>query len=186
VADEAKGQTKEPPVPIPGYGRLLIGAYLIGLLGLAFYAVVALWPNSCGDAVPSFLIWSFPRDCEQGWLLLVFAAGMLGGLLHALRSFYWYVGNRELVRSWAAMYLFLPFVGGTLGVVFYIVIRGGLFSGAMDGDGMNPIGFAAVAGLVGLFSEQAVLKLKDVANTLFKKPSPGEDDAEKKDSGASA
>ena len=32
-----------------------------------------------------------------------------------------------------------------------------------------------MAGLIGLFSEQAVLKLKEVAETLLSKPSPGAD-----------
>src|SRR6202035_4995943 len=30
--------------------------------------------------------------------------GALGGVLHALRSLYWYVGNRNLKRSWLLMY----------------------------------------------------------------------------------
>ena len=61
------------------------------------------------------------------------------------------------------------------------MIRGGLFSGATIGDGVNSLGFAAVGALVGLFSEQAILKLKDVANTLFKKPEPGKNETQKPD-----
>ena len=38
----------------------------------------------------------------------------------------------------------------------------------------SPFGFAALAGLVGMFSEQAVLKLKEIAETLLAKPTPGE------------
>lgn len=181
MTDETSTPASDGSELISGWGRFLIGLYLVALLGLALYALVALWPNPCGTAVPSFFVWTFPGDCEPAMVLYVFAAGALGGLLHALRSFYWYVGNRELVRSWAALYLFLPFVGGTLSVVFYVVIRGGLFSGATIGDGVNSLGFAAVGALVGLFSEQAILKLKDVANTLFKKPKPGEDETTKPD-----
>jgi hypothetical protein len=51
---------------------------------------------------------------------------------------------------------------------------------------VNPIGFAAVSGLVGMFSEQAIRKLKDVAETLFAKLEPGKDSITKDESGKPA
>ena len=48
-------------------------------------------------------------------------------------------------------------------------------------ESMNPIGFTAVGVLVGMFSQQAILKLKEVAETLFSKPEKGEDDIAPKD-----
>ena len=39
----------------------------------------------------------------------------------------------------------------------------------------NPFGFIALSALVGLFSVQAILKLKDVADTLLTKAPAGED-----------
>ena len=106
-------------------------------------------------------------------IFIVAMAGALGGLAHALRSLYWYIGDRELVFSWLAMYILLPFVGTTLGLVFYFVIRGGFFSPTATIEQTSPFGFAALAGLVGMFSEQAVLKLKEVAETLLSKPQQG-------------
>jgi hypothetical protein len=159
-------------------GLLLLGAYLVLLTGLALYAIVALWPRPCPEgtvALGRFLFWTFPRGCEVALILLVFSTGVLGGLIHALRSLYWYVGHRNLKTSWLAMYLLLPLVSGSLGVVFYIVIRGGLFSPDLGSDAMNPIGFAAVSAIVGLFSEQAVRKLKQVAGTLFAEAEQGRD-----------
>jgi hypothetical protein len=94
-------------------------------------------------------------------------------LIHDIRSVYWYVGNRHLVKSWLAMYLLLPFAGATLALVFYLVVRGGFFSPHSSVDQTSPFGFAALAVLVGLFSPQAVLKLKDVAETLLSRPQPG-------------
>jgi hypothetical protein len=179
----------------PGSGRvpwpwaLPIGVYLVGLAGLALYAIVALWPNAGASGAeapgPTFLVWPFTRGSEQAVLLLVFFAGVLGALIHALRSFYWYVGHRKLIASWVAMYLLLPLVGGALGFLFYLVFRGGLLQGTATGD-VNPIGFAAVSGLVGMFSEQAIRKLKDVAETLFAKLEPGKDSITKDESGKPA
>jgi hypothetical protein len=112
---------------------------------------------------------------EQRLLILVIAAGALGSLVHALRSAYWYVGNRNLVRSWIPKYLLLPFCGATLAVLFYLIVRGGFFSPRASLPQTSPFGFCALACLVGLFSEQAVLKLKQLAETLFMTTEQGKD-----------
>jgi hypothetical protein len=114
---------------------------------------------------------------ETRLLLLVILAGALGSLMHALRSLYWYTGNREMVPSWAAQYLLLPFTGSILAVIFYFVVRGGFFSPQASFENTSPFGFAALSALVGLFSPQATLKLKEVAETIFTKPGPGKDTA---------
>jgi len=162
------------------WGKLLVGIYLIALLVLALFAIIALWPRET-DVTRTVIGLTIHGDSEASWMLLVFASGVLGGLIHAMRSFYWYVGHQKLVKSWVAMYLILPLLGGALSMVFYIMIRGGLLAGQLGGgsitDSMSPIGFTSVGVLVGLFSEQAILKLKDVADTLFSKPEPGDDSA---------
>ena len=38
---------------------------------------------------------------------------------------------------------------------------------------LSPFGFAATSALVGLFAEQASLKLKQLAETIFLKPAAG-------------
>jgi hypothetical protein len=117
--------------------------------------------------------WQFKIWDEVRLLLIVILAGALGSLIHAVRSVYWYVGNRELVWSWLAKYVVLPFLGAALAVVFYFVIRGGFFSPQAGFEQTSPFGFAALAAMVGMFSEQAVLKLKEVAETVLAKPLPG-------------
>jgi hypothetical protein len=120
-----------------------------------------------------FFGWQFKLWDEQRLLLLVLFAGALGSILHDLRSVYWYVGNRKLVRSWMAMFLVLPFTGATLALIFYLVVRGGFFSPQSSFKETSPFGFAAFAALIGMFSPQAVLKLKEVAETLLTKPGAG-------------
>lgn len=115
-----------------------------------------------------FEIWD-----EVRLLWIVILAGALGSLIHAVRSVYWYVGNRDLVWSWIGKYLLMPFSGSALAVVFYFVVRGGFFSPQAGFANTSPFGFAAMAALVGLFSEPAVLKLKQIAETVFSKPEPG-------------
>ena len=119
-----------------------------------------------------FLLWD-----EQRLLMLVLLGGALGGLLHVLRSFGWYVGNRELVMSWLPRYVLLITTGAGLAFVFYVVVRGGFFSPGTSFENTSPFGFIAFATLVGLFSEQAILKLKEISETLLSKPAKGSDAA---------
>ncbi len=121
----------------------------------------------------TFFGWQFKVWDEQRLLLLVLLSGALGSILHDLRSVYWYVGNRSLVKSWLAMFIVLPFAGATLALIFYLVVRGGFFSPQSSFKETSPFGFAAFAALIGMFSPQAVLKLKEVAETLLTKPGAG-------------
>jgi hypothetical protein len=75
----------------------------------------------------------------------------------------------------------LPVVGALGGTVFYLVLRAGLFSPSESADQASPFGFAAVAVLAGLFSEQAMNKLRDVAENVFTKSAPGADHFEPAD-----
>jgi hypothetical protein len=119
------------------------------------------------------LWWQFDIGDEQRLLLLVLLGGALGTLVHSLRSVYWYIGNRNLVKSWMAMYFMLPFAGAALAMVFYLVVRGGFFSPQSSFQQTSPFGFAAFAALIGMFSSQAVLKLKDVAEVMLSKAGGG-------------
>jgi hypothetical protein len=121
------------------------------------------------------LNWPERLDDEARLLLLVVCTGSLGSLVHGLRSIYWYLGNRELVWSWVPKYLIQPFGAAVLAVIFYLVIRGGFFSAESNPQHTSPFGFMALSAMVGMFSEQAVLKLKEIAETVLSKPPAGKD-----------
>jgi hypothetical protein len=114
-----------------------------------------------------------PAPTDSTLVLMVVLAGALGGLVHALRSFFWYVGQRELVWNWAPMYVLLPFSSAALGFVFYLVIRAGLYQ-PTGGTSYLLIGLAA---LVGMFSAQAAEKLKAIAEGIFSQAPQGRDSA---------
>lgn len=105
-------------------------------------------------------------------VLLVMASGMLGSLVHSMRSLIWYVGNRYLFKSWALQYLLQPIVGALMALLFYVIVRGGLFTWN-SGNAVNGFGFAAIAAVIGMFSPQAAIKLKQIAETLFTPPAGG-------------
>ncbi len=110
---------------------------------------------------------------QQRMLVIVLLAGALGGIIHALRSFFWYVGHRALKWSWLPLYLLVPLVGALLALVFYIVLIAGLFAGPAGTDATKPVGFVAIALLVGMFSSPAAQKLQEIFETIFTKRQQG-------------
>jgi hypothetical protein len=126
-----------------------------------------------------FLGWTFQVRREARLFLVVALTGALGGLVHALRSLAWYTGNRNLKYSWLLTYPLQPFIGAALATITYVVLRGGLVvvSSQASADVANPFGFAAFAGLVGLFSVQATEWLKRVFEQVFAPAPQGKDPA---------
>ncbi|GAC1313933.1 MAG: hypothetical protein NVSMB2_02700 [Chloroflexota bacterium] len=175
---EVHGPRATPPE------ALLVTAYLLLLSGMLIWSLVQLWPGPtpAGGTVPTtsevgLLFFTVNISDEVRLLLLVVFTGALGGIIHAVRSITWYIGQQELRRNWLLTYIAQPFVGSTLAFLFYLVVRGGFFSPQASFQQTSPFGFAAMAGMIGMFSPQAVLKLKDVAEIILTKPPAGKDTA---------
>ena len=146
---------------------LLLGALLL-------YSLWELWPSGLTKVSRNpersrvtYFGMTFDVATETLFFAIVALAGALGGLVHTIRSFSMYVGTRYLLWSWIPFNLLLPAVGALGGTVFYLVFRGGLFSTSTTPTDANPYGFAAVSALVGLFSEQAIEKLRHIAKEMF-------------------
>jgi IPT/TIG domain len=123
--------------------------------------------------------WDVLLEREARLFLVVALAGTLGGLVYALRSLAWYTGNRNLKYSWLLTYLLQPVVGAALAIITYVVARGGLIvvTTQASSDTVNPFGFAAIGGLVGLFSNQAAEWLKRIFEQVFTAAPKGKDAA---------
>jgi len=166
---------------------ILITIYLVALGIILFWALIAFFPATVNDpAAPAlsqvvFIKWTFMVSSEMSLILLVFIAGAMGSLVHGFRSLFWYVGNRAFAKSWILMYFLLPLIGSSLSLIFYFVLRGGLFSPNATVDATSPFGFVGVAGLVGMFSNRAALKLQEVAESFFstKESTTGKDNVDK-------
>lgn len=155
---------------VPKWWIVAFTLLLLLLSGVLLYSLWQLWPSSPakGDSERvTYFGTSFDVSTDTLFFAIVALAGALGGLVHTLRSFSMYVGTRYLRWSWIPFNLLLPVVGALGGTVFYLVFRGGLFSTSTSSTAANPYGFAAVAALVGLFSEQAIEKLRHIAKEMF-------------------
>ena len=158
---------------------VMIAAVLFALAGIAAYTLVAFWPVSVpagsSDTASNWFRWHGVMADETQLFIIVLAAGALGGLAHSVRSFYWYVGNRNLHSSWTLMYLALPLTGSGMALLTYLVLRGGLTTSFSTTDNVNPYGIAAISALAGLFSREAVEKLKAVFEVLLSPAEKGKD-----------
>jgi hypothetical protein len=162
--------------PVGPAGIVLVASLIIAALVFGVYCLVAIWPASPATTATASHVAGIRLmlDREQRLFVVVAITGALGGLIHSARSLVAYVGNRNLRRSWLLMYLILPFTGGALAVVFYVILRGGLVTGTAAQ--VNFFGFAAISALVGLFSPEAAEKLKQIFSTLLA-PAPHERDS---------
>ena len=189
-----------PPKYVGTIGTLLLGAYLFLSIMVEFVLIVEFWPTPLeeqaapppeGDSSSTetarhwrkdYCLWFVSEEClltigdgeitdDQRLIILVLLAGGIGGMVHTLRSYVDHTGSRLLVRSWIWWYFFRPFEGAILGLVFFLIVQGGLAGEISTGSG--PFGVIGFAALVGMFSQQATDKLKDIAETILAKgPAP--------------
>lgn len=121
------------PKDFSAWDVVIMTAYLVIVMVTLAITLVAAWPPPAAPSVTAtpaiavqLLFWSFSLSRDASLFLVVIAAGGIGACIHALRSFYWYVGHRSLRRSWLLMYMYLPFVGAALALIVYLLLRGGL------------------------------------------------------------
>lgn len=112
-----------------------------------------------------------PQGSALFWMLVM--AGTLGGCIHAMRSLWWYTGQGTLKWRWLLMYYCLPFTGAATAMLFGLLIVAGLIDSSAGRN--RSLFIIAIAGLVGMFTQQAALKLTDIANAIFTKPGEGRD-----------
>jgi hypothetical protein len=115
-----------------------------------------------------FLWFEATFSLEVRLILLVLFTGAFAASIYGIKSFADYAGEETLTASWCWLYFARPIMGSGLAFIFYLVIRAGFLATAnADAKAINPFGFLAVAALVGMFSDKAMLKLGDVFNALF-------------------
>jgi hypothetical protein len=194
-------RTNERAEPASGIGESFVPrgpvvaftALFLLLAAVTLYSLWAFWPlglhivqRNPERRRVSYLGGDFTVSTEALYFATVALAGALGGLVHTLRSFSMYVGTRRLRWSWIPFNLLLPFVGALGGTLFYLVFRAGLFSSSTSTSAASPFGFAAIAALVGLFSEEAIEKLRQLAKEMFTEAPKYQPDHFEPTAGASA
>lgn len=76
---------------------------------------------------------------------------------------------RDFSQVWTSWYLLRPNIGAGLAFVFYLVLRGGVLSVGSSLSNLNLVGSPAISARVGFFTEHAIKKLHELADTIFGK-----------------
>lgn len=153
-------------------GILIVSLYLVLAFISLIYCLTRTWTKFDACAATPAVAGAGTQSLipDIGLLCLVAIVGALGALIHAMRSFYAFVGNGQLKFCWLPMYFLLPFVGSALASVFFFILKGILSSGPPPSmTYTTTLGYLAVAGIVGLFTEETVVKIQEIAQTILGK-----------------
>jgi len=142
------------------------GAYTVQGKSAA-QAVVTAIDAATGRKAAAVVLLLPPDDPGDGRMLfLVLLMGAFGAMLGAARSFAAFVGSRGFAPSWSLFYLFRPMFGAGLALIVFFGYRIGAVSGP-KGSPADPFAAAFVAGMVGLFADTVLQKLKELIDTMF-------------------
>jgi hypothetical protein len=180
--DGQDGPDDKKSKPLGVGGRIGLGVLLVLEIAAAVYVLFAVWgdvakipqPSAVGattktnlDTVHVFgYHWTNP-SADSLYFVAVMVLASLGSAVHALTKFGTYQAKEPLTTDDTWWYVVRLPVGVALALVFYFVIRGGLLSVDTSTGAISPYGIGAIAGLIGLFSKQAVDKLLELFMTLF-------------------
>jgi len=103
---------------------LFLGLVAISISTLCF--IVHLWPSAAGDRCIDLC--GTEINMEKRYFLLVALGGVLGSFIHIATSYVDFLGNKKMVYSWVPWYLMRPFIGASLALIFYMLLRGGIVS----------------------------------------------------------
>lgn len=165
MAKEQKtDNNSSPPARMGITGTVILGVSLIAAAFLLGYLSYALWaPSEEAEGLKLVLFGSSTTiSAEAQLMLLVLVVGLIGSYINTVVSFVSFTGNKRLVKNWLWFYVARPFAGPFVALLFYLVLRGGLLSAGAATDNLNRYGILAFCGLAGLFSSQALEKLRDV------------------------
>ncbi|HET8548071.1 MAG TPA: hypothetical protein VFL57_08710 [Bryobacteraceae bacterium] len=110
-----------------------------------------------------------PRSAEDSARRLVSLAalsGAAGALIASVRSYVNYVGSRSFRASWGLFYIFRPWFAAGLALIVHAGYRSGVFGGGGT-DSPNVMTVVFYSGLVGLFADVVLEKLRNLVDAIF-------------------
>lgn len=167
-ARKAAGGPKTAPVAgaFPTPITLVVGAWLVlaSLLALAGLVVVLSSPEWLKHLLGT------AEDSTLEDVLVTALAGAVGGSVSTILAYLAHASEeKDFEAAYIPWYLARPLLGLLLGLISFFLIKGGLLATIpqiADKD-FNNFGLAGIGSLVGMFSKNAVEKLKEVFHTVF-------------------
>ena len=155
---------------------IMVSVYTVAILSIGLYTFTSIWPSNSADLATNQTMTvtlrgtgvSFQLGPETQLLLVMIIAGAIGACVFSLFAIAHHLGaQKDFDVQWQAWYYLRPFVGAGLAMIFYFLVRGGVLAIGANLQGLNLIVVAGLSALVGMFSEQALHKLQDLADTTF-------------------
>lgn len=176
VESGQEGELEGRPANIVGQPPKAIVRYTVAfsVTALALFLGV-LWATSVFHPGPQ----QDSRAVGIYWLLLVgltFVAGALGGSLYSLRGLLMHSSQNDYDTYYNYWYLLTPLAGGISGVVVFFLLLGGALTLTVAGPQGQTVQnikdlalapYIALALLAGFASRPFMLKMKDLADSLF-------------------
>jgi hypothetical protein len=121
--------------------------------------------TTAGGEVRALSKFTDPRQANA-LFLAVLSAGMIGGAVYSLRAHTVHIALGNYLASWWQWNVTRPFLSGALAILFFFLVRAGFVENG-QASALRPEGFIAIGGLVGLFTDQAWAKIRQIANATF-------------------
>jgi hypothetical protein len=166
--------------PLDKRRALFITIYTLVVFTVAMASMLSIWPRTtselANDTMPrSITFLGLGRPVILGPEILLASAmilaGIVGACVYSLYVISLHLGPyKDFDREWTAWYVLRPPIGAGMAFIVYVLVRGGILTVGADLENLNLLGLAGISFLVGLFSEHAMTKLLDLADTTFGKP----------------
>ncbi len=181
VAARRGRESEEGPTPqkgmsgFPRYPTVTVGVWLIVLavsLTTGLFLSIAP-PSMFRDVLPNLRCLADDAGCKEVKNLVVtMLAGGIGSTITTISGFLKHASDaNDFKLSYVPWYVGRPLTGVLLATVFYFLLQGGLLAtvgSSVPPSALNTYGLAGIAALVGMFSKNAVAKLSEVFDTLFR------------------
>jgi hypothetical protein len=138
-------------------------AYLVFLLAISIFLMVAIWlgtPQRWLEMPPS-------SATTLTRYSVAFLSGTVGGALISIKWLYHTIPKKLWHQDRRWWRYLMPIVAGGLGFAFVVIAHSRLFGVFDPGLVHSTARASAVALLVGLFSDSAMAKLTEIAESLF-------------------
>lgn len=153
--------------------------YVITLTAVSlavFVALIALLPVVPAEGLTGTIAVPPLKQVAVLTMVFMFVAGVLGGCLYSLRGLTKHTSANDYSPSYDLSYYLRPISSGICGLMVFFLLLGGALTlniGSSGASGMSWLTFAgrmpyiALSLLAGYGSQEFMLKLKDVADSIF-------------------
>ena len=155
-----------------------LSIYTLVLFTSAILSLLSIWPGTTKELAMNdtssrtisylFLI-HYVVGPEYILVATMVLAGFLGACVYSLYAIILHLSpeQNDFDKAWTGWYILRPMLGAGLALIAYVLLRGGLLSIGSNVSNLNFLGFTGFSFMVGLFTEQTMHKLNDLADAWF-------------------